>query len=243
MYIAAPRNTAYSNHHASTSLLSSEQLITVLLEHYTKDEWACLLHSLNVQADEQSIHFDSTTEPTDEPGPLNGLGQATVSAITTSHKQKQRADKNTLASKEFDPSLILGSRDSDLSEFYLIPIPSKDDNYSSTPEDKLNSIILQLDLVVGNVNKLSSLFKQFQDFTSNDLDGLDEKILAVDARIGQSSKGGTFDGCASIWDCLTLLHGEMSTVVQTMPKRENAPKAFKAAVDNKIAVKMALANT
>jgi hypothetical protein len=78
---------------------------------------------------------------------------------------------------------------------------------------------------------------------SNDLDGLDEKILAVDARIGQSSKGGTFDGCASIWDFLTLLHGEMSTVVQTMPKRENAPKAFEAAVDNKIAVKMASANT
>jgi hypothetical protein len=140
-YITAPRNTAYSNHHASTSLLSDDQLTNVLLEHHTKEEWARLLYSLNAQANERPPQFDSATDPTKELDQLHEPAQA-VSAITPSRKCRQRADKVAASSKEADPSLILSSQDSDLSDFDLVPIPSEEDGYGTSAVDRLSNMIL-----------------------------------------------------------------------------------------------------
>jgi hypothetical protein len=55
LYIAAGRNSAFTHHCISTSCLSSAQIIDILQERHTEEEWALLFHSweLNSQVDKQ----------------------------------------------------------------------------------------------------------------------------------------------------------------------------------------------
>jgi len=72
-----------------------------------------------------------------------------------------------------------------------IPIPSEDETFGSSPEDRSSNVILQWDLVVGNINKLSEMVKDLKSYTVHELDTMDEKILAVDAWVGRT---GTSEG-------------------------------------------------
>jgi hypothetical protein len=55
LYIAAPRNTAYSSHHVPVRLLSEGQLMAVLREQHPKDKWVRLLHALNSQSSDTTL--------------------------------------------------------------------------------------------------------------------------------------------------------------------------------------------
>jgi hypothetical protein len=196
-----------------------------------------LLHSLNAQSNDSS-QADGTTAS----GVESNVPSHAISAITLSHKCKKQTERGILHPKESDLALISSSQDSDLSDFDLVPIPSEDENFCCTPEDWLSNIILQWDLVVSNINKVSAVLKQLRGYNIDELDSLDEKNLAVDAKIGQAILRGTFEESVLVWDGLTLLHREMSQVVQLASQAEKTCKAINVTIDSKVISKMAAAN-
>jgi len=124
----------------------------------------------------------------------------------------------TALTEESDMSLILRSSDSDLGSLDIVPIPSEDENFGPNPEDQLRNIILQWDLIVSNIKKLSDLMKGLKSYTVDELDTIDEKILALDTWIRGTSKEDVFEECVSAWDSLISIQGELLSLHQTFQK-------------------------
>lgn len=200
MNIGTGRNSAFSNHHIPSSVLSRAQLSAILLERHTEEEWVRLLHAWNTKALEDK-------KPSEMP--FTKVGALMVStAVTPSRKRKPIYGlPETVLEDDSVPGLSassssLSSPGSTDSEYELVPIPIE----NVPAEDKLGEIITKWDAVVNNVNSMYC-------------------VNMVDSKIGSRSNLGSFEDCLTRWEGLTFVqHGmtDLSTSLADCYENLNA---------------------
>mmetsp|Transcript_15764 Transcript_15764/g.22500 ORF Transcript_15764/g.22500 Transcript_15764/m.22500 type:complete len:328 (-) Transcript_15764:1200-2183(-) len=181
LYISAGKTSAYSHHHAKADLLSTEQLNAVLLERHTLEEWVHLLHVLNNDGLSRSTTATSLTKSFNATMDV----PVAVSAITPGRKRKDRYV--SFQDELFGPDIKMQTTNFDMNESELVIIPSA--SSEDLPlEDKLTIMVDQWDAVVGALNKLTVLLKDFRAVVGDDIDILDERVTSVDGRIGNKGR-------------------------------------------------------
>jgi len=185
LYIAAGRNSAYTQHHADAAHLQQVQLNNVLRERRSLQDWVQLLHGLNLAKQEASF------------------ARPTLSAITPSKKRKECEDNDVAMSSSPTPSLA-GTASDESDGLVIIASASSEDD---TNEVKVEIMSSQWELVIGSLNRLTTAFKRFKTEVIGDFDALEDRVTGVDARIGQPVQGSSFEDCVTAWDGLVNVQG------------------------------------
>ena len=211
LYIAADNRSAFINHHIPATILNESQLSLILSERHTKQEWGRLLHAWNEKSQEDS-------KP--DSNPYSRVGSLMVSsAVTPSRKRKSVYDvTDSSMSGGSEPDLVAAS--SSLSEtssgsfyFEIIPQISVESEDEISPEEKLTDIVVKWDLLVGNVNKMSEVFKSLRRNFGNDVELLHDKISVVDCRVGSLPTNSVgLEDCLSTWEGISFLHQGLGDV-------------------------------
>ena len=195
LYISTGRNSAFSNHHIPSSVLTSSQLGAILQERHTEEEWVRLLHAWNSKALEE-------TKPSETP--FTKVGALMVStAVTPSRKRKPiygPVEEDSIPGLSASSS-SLSSPSSVDSDFELVPIAID----SVPPEEKLADVLSKWDTVVLNVNAMSGLFKKLRSTLGDDIENVQDRVNVVDSRIGARSKLEPFEDCLTTWEGLTYV--------------------------------------
>ena len=196
LYISTGRDSAYAHHHAPVDGLSADQLAVVLRERHTKEEWVGLLHGLNSQP------LVTNRELFSEEPEVKGSdgGNRVLSAITPARKRKTRY--GSIAKDEPDEASSFSASSS------LTLIGSTEGLEDESPSDKVARMAGQWDDVVGKVQRTARDLKTLKSNVGDDIDLIDDRMLLVEAFIGQPGKGSVFDDCGSVWDGLHMLRSE-----------------------------------
>mmetsp|Transcript_10104 Transcript_10104/g.14571 ORF Transcript_10104/g.14571 Transcript_10104/m.14571 type:complete len:742 (-) Transcript_10104:1161-3386(-) len=223
LYIASPRGgSAFTHHHAKTRLLSPEQLLNVLLERHTQEEWVKLLRILNTEADTEVV------PPTSFNSVL--LAETKVSAITPGRKRK---DRYVTFQDEFFAEDRKMSGGGDDTELVIIPSTSSDD---IPHEDKLILMAAQWEEVTSTMNKMASFMMRLRSTIGDDIDHVEDRISSIDARIGVPIGG--FDDCITAWDGLDQLRSEVDSLANEVAANVSSARSQTLAMTE---VKTALA--
>ena len=212
LYISTGRNSAFSNHHVPSNVLTRTQLQTILQERHTEEEWVRLLFAWNSKAIEDSLVDSSSDTPFSKVGAL-----MVATAVTPSRKRKPIYGLSGTTIDEEVPGLTassssLSSPGSSDSDFELLPIPIVE----MQPEDKMADMLVKWDTVVSNVNAMSGIFKKLRSSFGDDIESVQDRVSVVDSKIGTRPKIEAFGDCMTTWEGLSYVQHEVSDLSISM---------------------------
>jgi len=227
LYISTGRNSAFINHYVDVSLLTAMQKEAMLAERHTKEEWVQVFHAWNMAQKEPGPEVSSATSA------YTRVGEFMLSAAITPARNKRRQPFHLIGDDgdKSIPDLVAASSsmtDSDESTFDLVTIHSEE---IKSGEDRLSDVLDKWETVVGNVNKVSGLFKKMRTTFGGDIDSLTHRVSTVDAKIGEIPAVSAFEECTTVWDGLTVLLSQANDFPQMV---EQAQQNFGTMVDSKL---------
>ena len=221
LYICAGRNSAYTNHHIPSSLLTPFQLETILAERHTKDEWCRFLYAWNTKA------FDGAKTLHDTDTLFTKVGALIVNTAVTPARKHESIYEAVDSSQEGEavPGLSidssLSSPGSEDSAFEAVSIPIASDPV----EDILPEVLSKWDSLVYNVNLMSGFFKKLRTSFGDNINVLQDKVNVVDSKIGVNPLSDGFEDCLTTWQGLTDVHQGVLEITSALPELQRQVSA------------------
>ncbi len=178
LYIMADNKSAFANHHIPASLLSGDQLATILTERHTKDEWVRLLHAWNAQAKQGSLEVAKPSATR-----FSRVGSLMVSTMVTPAR-KRKSLYDVLENPDGDdgfPDLTatsssFSSQTSESSDYDIVPADAASILQKDFQDLNPESLNEKWQTIMSILNRNSSFLNQLRKSFGQEIDFLQDKI-------------------------------------------------------------------